>query len=653
MTTSRILLCLALLATPLHATHHAGHVEDIRWHAGDLHSAMAEAKRSDQDVLAYFWSEASAACGDFYRNQMQSPRVSEAMQPFVCASIQLEAAGARAVFERYGIQTLPTLLLLDPSDKRALDGIMGSTNVPTVVRRLEHFARDEDTLRDFEARAAEAPDDLELRGELANRHASLGALDVAEELRASIRRDDPGGKTEVASMMFLSERSDQIVRSAHELTPKLVQALAAYVATIEPETTRRKGWDDVASLYNVLGDTESEMQAFRKGFPLVEDLQLYNWGWTNGLWWWSNRDALSKEDKAFALEVARKTVAVSERLSAEDPGYYDPGLFLTRRLNLLAMILHMNGKRKDAIELMERCVGIYPVSGEYQARLAAYKGKQPDMNFGGYIDYGASWSPNGRKLLFTSTRDGNPELYLTDLKRGKIERVTRQLGMDDHGAFCGKGKEVVFRSGRFKTEGIYRSKLNGTDCKLVLPLGDDPAAPVPSGAPSYQAGEETLALIRFDGGAPRVMVAGAGSDELRALFPDSEGEDSLGWAGKRLVYTSTRAGKRDLFIANADGSDERPLTNDDESWEVDASGSRDGKTVVFASWRDGKCNIYSIDSNGSSLKQLTDTDEQNRRPRLSPDGKRIAFDRTDANGTTRIWIMDANGKGAHPLFDGA
>ncbi len=625
---------------------------EIAWHAGDFRSATVAATRAKQDVLIYFWSETSQTCIGFFQNQLQDPRVVDATGSFVCLGAQLESPAGRALFERYEISTTPSLVVIDPGDESAQDAIFGSANIPTVVHHLGRIARDEDTLRDLEQRVEKTPDELELRGQLAGRLESLGHADRAEALRAGIRADDPEGRSDVAALMYLQEHLRASLQPARSLTPELVAQLSEYVAELEAPGARHRGWNEVANLHNALADLDAEFAALQRAYADVRDLQVFNWGWSNVLWWWSNRDVLSKDQRRFVLEVARRTAEVSERLSEEDPAYYDPGLFLTRRLHVLAMALHMNGERDEAKQIMRRCVELYPVNGEYRARLAAYEAGQDDGYFNSYSDYDASWSPDGRHVVFTSTRDGNPELYVADIKRGGSERVTRCLGADDHARYGPKGKELVFRSTRFKTAAIYSSEPDGEELRLVVPLDDGSGRPIPSGAASYSKDKKAVALIRMDAGVPRAMLADTRSGEFSPVTRDTEGEDSLSWAGRRLVYSSARDGKRDIFLADADGSEERNLTPaEDDSWDIDASASKDGKRIVFASWRDGRCNIWSVDVDGSNLTRLTDTAAQDRRPRLAPDGKSIVFDRSDDSGASRLFWMKADGSGAKPLLE--
>ena len=208
--------------------------------------------------------------------------------------------------------------------------------------------------------------------------------------------------------MFLDDQVQALVLASSGLTVESVDALAEYVQSIQPTATRHEGWNGIAQLRNTLGDTDGEFAAWQEAYGCVADLQLFNWGWHRVLWWWSTRDQLSKKQKAFVLEVAQRTAEVSERLSEEDPGYYDPALFLTRRLQIHAMAAYMNRDKPLANSLMERCVKLAPGSPEYRARSAAYAKGEADGYFNAYSDYDAAWSPDGRRVLFTSTRDRNP-----------------------------------------------------------------------------------------------------------------------------------------------------------------------------------------------------------------------------------------------------
>jgi TolB protein len=94
-------------------------------------------------------------------------------------------------------------------------------------------------------------------------------------------------------------------------------------------------------------------------------------------------------------------------------------------------------------------------------------------------------------------------------------------------------------------------------------------------------------------------------------------------AGEKIAFVAFRdGGDQEIYIMNADGSDQRNLT-DDPGEDFDPDWSPDGKLIAFASDRTGEPEVYVMDPDGDNVRQLTTGGGLS--PRWSHDGARIAF----------------------------
>ena len=94
-----------------------------------------------------------------------------------------------------------------------------------------------------------------------------------------------------------------------------------------------------------------------------------------------------------------------------------------------------------------------------------------------------------------------------------------------------------------------------------------------------------------------------------------------------------------LFIAAADGSNERPLLGNTEL-DYDAVWSPDGVTLVFTSERAGSADLYRVKPDGTGLERLTDDPAYDDQAAFSPDGKQLVFVSTRNGGFAHLWILD-------------
>ena len=123
---------------------------------------------------------------------------------------------------------------------------------------------------------------------------------------------------------------------------------------------------------------------------------------------------------------------------------------------------------------------------------------------------------------------------------------------------------------------------------------------------------------------------------------------------QKIVFARVfpNAGQLGLFIAAADGSDERPLLDATEM-NYDPIWAPDGSFIVFASDREGSADLFRIKPDGSGLEKLTDSPAYDDQAAFSPDGRQLVFVTTRAAGTADLWTMDLQTRRAKALTSGA
>jgi uncharacterized repeat protein (TIGR01451 family) len=115
----------------------------------------------------------------------------------------------------------------------------------------------------------------------------------------------------------------------------------------------------------------------------------------------------------------------------------------------------------------------------------------------------------------------------------------------------------------------------------------------------------------------------------------------------KIVFLSNRDGNREIYVMNADGTNQTRLTNDPAD-EQNPAWSPDGSRVAFESNRSGNDDIWVMNADGSDPIQLTTDPGSDVAPDWSPDGTRITFS-SNRTGSAEVWIMNADGTGQTAL----
>ena len=250
----------------------------------------------------------------------------------------------------------------------------------------------------------------------------------------------------------------------------------------------------------------------------------------------------------------------------------------------------------------------------------------------------ASFSPDGSRIVFDSNRDGNREIYVMNADGTNQTRLTTNLADDAHPAFSVDGSRITFTSNRDNNPEIYVMNVDGSSQTQLTnhKAADFGASFSPDGSEivftSRRAGNDDIYVMNADGTNQTRLTSNTADDMAPSFSPD----------GSRIVFNSSR-NRGGIFVMNADGTNQTPLTNPPVSWDSDPSFSPDGSKIVFNSNRGGGFQIYVMDANGSNQTLLTNTPAANTHPSFRlPEQRKIVF-ASFRHGAPEIYVMNADG----------
>ena len=132
-------------------------------------------------------------------------------------------------------------------------------------------------------------------------------------------------------------------------------------------------------------------------------------------------------------------------------------------------------------------------------------------------------------------------------------------------------------------------------------------------------------------------------DKLNKPPPHPHTPRDLPTSDKKGIFYMNRIapGTSELYVANVDGSNERPLLSN-SVYEYHATFSPDGEWITFTGERngDGNSDIYRVRTNGSDLEELVATSSVEDGAVMSPNGKQVAYVSTANGYKANIWVLD-------------
>lgn len=204
---------------------------------------------------------------------------------------------------------------------------------------------------------------------------------------------------------------------------------------------------------------------------------------------------------------------------------------------------------------------IWPLYSSFDIFMADLDGKiVKQLTNSPYYDAEATLSPDGKKMIYTSTKDGDIELYIMDLESGKEQRITYALGYDGGAWFSPDGTKLIWRASRPKVEAEIKEYQDLLKENLVAPTNME------------------VWVANADGSNARQVTSYGQANWAPAYMPDN----------KRIIFASNHEYKRgfpfNLYTINDDGSNLQKISRD-KGFDAFPMFSPNGKKIVFCSNR--------------------------------------------------------------------
>ncbi len=235
---------------------------------------------------------------------------------------------------------------------------------------------------------------------------------------------------------------------------------------------------------------------------------------------------------------------------------------------------------------------------------------------------GPAWSPDGSRIAYGSTKDGNPEIYVMNADGTGEERLTDNFDFDGWPTWSPSGDRIAFSSDREGGLDIFVMNADGTDPVRLTENREIDWDYYPYWSPK---GEEVLYTSDEDGEADgwdaEAWTIGADGTNKRQLTDNKAFDLGVGWYpdGSKILFSSDRDGQDlpDLYVMNPDGSDVARLTLTPAVGEVWAAFSPDGTEIVFTNSEDRQ--IWVMDAGGKNARRLSQGFASTGHPQWRPD----------------------------------
>lgn len=225
-----------------------------------------------------------------------------------------------------------------------------------------------------------------------------------------------------------------------------------------------------------------------------------------------------------------------------------------------------------------------------------------------FKEFGGKWSPDGRRLAFISNRTGNYDIWTTTEQGSDLRQLTTDEADDVYPTWSPDGAKVAFLSTRSREIAIWTMNADGSEQRQVtaggngdwgtdwspdgkrIVFGSSRVSAENKPASQYDSPLKNFFETVFVGGiaSEHIWVVDLPSQLIARITPRHRSKELRYWHptwspdGTMIAYVSNQAGSADIWVMDADGSNQIQLTTE-STYDIFPTWSPDGTQIAFSS----------------------------------------------------------------------
>jgi TolB protein len=249
----------------------------------------------------------------------------------------------------------------------------------------------------------------------------------------------------------------------------------------------------------------------------------------------------------------------------------------------------------------ERMTGTIEQRGVKEIYICDYDGEnQRRVTATRSLNINPSWAPDARSIAYTSYRHGLPNIFVSHIYQATMEELTKNAGNNWLPVYSPDGTKIAFGSTRNGVNQIFVMNRDGSG---VRQLTNGPAI---NTTPTWSPSGTQIAFTSARTGDPAIYIIGADGLNLQRLTTDGYA-DRPTWSPapfNEIAYASRTGSGLDIKVIDIATRKVTQLTFGEGTNESPAY-APNGRHIAFTSTRAGKVQIFTMSRDGKNLRQIT------------------------------------------------